>query len=377
MKKALLILLAIIILLSGCEKRYDINERLIVQAVGIDYSSSGFEVTVQTLNTDSYSGIGGAKVPEKLVRNYYLTGKTVADALAKLSSTAGKRPLFTHTRIVLIGKELAKRGLKHLIDYFTRDPDCHAGLLVAVCEEAARQTLVANESKESVPAVEIENIIKTSGKSPNTVSVRIFELVKMYREKTTSVYLPVVSVTKEGTTDKTVKVLKTAVFRGDRLTDYIDYNDTENLSIFTNNVITGTYTLENSKYGNVSFDFYSSRCKTDVLTDANGGILFKVRIKCVFDCAEFTGAENDESDKKTISEVENSIENQISKNMESFLNTMCRQGTDCMRLGRILLLKNQNLYKQCENDWEDTLKRIKITVTAKVTVRRTGQESGL
>jgi spore germination protein KC len=375
MKKAVLLLILLATLLSGCEKSFDINERVIVQGVGIDCSENGFEITVQTLNTDSYSGIGGAKVPESLVNNYYLSGKTVADALSKLAAAAGKRPLFTHTRIILIGDEQAKRGLESVLDFFTRDSNCHTELFVAACSDTAKKTLTANTGKESIPAVEIENIIKASENSPDWICVRIYDLVKMRLEKTSSFYLPVISVFDGSKGEQTVSVTKTAVFKGDKLYNFIDSNQTVYLSIFTNTVKSGSYTLENFRYGNASFDFYYSKCKTDVFIDVKGTVTFNVRLKCVFDCVEFANSNVTKLNGDILGEMETALENQLSQKMKSFLQYMCNEGTDCMRLGRILLLKNQNAYKQLEDDWENSLNQIKITVTSEATVRRTGQES--
>ena len=369
-----MIILVLITLFSGCEKSYDINERVIVQGVGVDYSENGFELTVQTLNTDTYSGIGGAKVPESLVNNYFLSGKTIAEALSKLSSSAGKRPLFTHTRIILLGGRQAEKGLEDVFDFFTRDSNCHAGLFVAVCSESAKKTLTADAGKESIPAVEIENIIKTSGRGPDSLSVRIYDLVKMRLEKTTSFYLPVVSVSDSRKDGQVFAVTNTAVFRGDRLSHFLDSEETGYLSIFTNKVKTGTYMLDSFSKGKASFDFYSSECKTDVFVDSYGTLNFSVRLRCMFDLVEFTPSKG-RLDERIINEMETALGNQLSVKTEAFLNKMCREGTDCMRLGRILLLKKQNVYMQYEDDWENTLKKIKITVASKATVRRTGQES--
>ena len=366
--------LLISFLFSGCERSFDINERLIVQGVGIDSTEDGFEITVQALNTDTYSGIGGAKVPETLVKNYFLTGKTVADALSKLTLTAGSRPLFTHTRIVLIGFEQAKRGLNEVIDFFTRDSNCHSGLFTAVCSKTARETLVSNENKESVPAVEIENAVETAGKSAAAQSVHIYELIKMFREKTTAAYLPVVSVPSGKNGENNVIIEKTAVFKGDRLFCCISSEDTKYLSVFTNSVKDGSYSLENSAFSNASFDFYSSKSRTDVFVDENGVINFDVKLRIVFDCIEIPDSQNGEEEKNRLSSLQKALEKELSERTERFLYKMSLQGTDCMRLGRILLNKKQNVYKLCEKDWENTLKNVKITVVSRVTLRRTGQQ---
>ncbi|MBE6834920.1 MAG: Ger(x)C family spore germination protein [Ruminococcaceae bacterium] len=374
MKRFIPFLLFFVLIFTGCERKYDINDRLIVQGVGIDYlSENEVEVTVQALNTETYAGIGGTKVPDKLVNNYYLKGKSVADALSKLVSFAGREPLYTHTRIVLLGKTLAEKGIDDVIDFFSRDSSCHASLFVAVCDKTAKETLSFDPDAQSVPAVDIENSVKAAGVGAYTVNVHIFELIKMYREETTSVFLPVVSLI-EAEGEKAPSVNKIALFKGEKAVRYIDGDSTQFLLLFLNCLKTGTYTLENYGGGDVSFDYYSSKCKTNVLKGENGKTVFNVKLKIGFDCVEYTG--KNELNIETQNELERMLERELSERMKSFLYGMCNESIDCMRLGRILLIKDKNVYKNKKDDWETALKEFEINVTAKVNIRRIGQESG-
>jgi len=375
MRKITAFLFAVMFLFSGCERKYDINERLIVQGVAIDYiSENETEVTVQALNTDTYSGIGGAKVPEKLVKNFTLKGKSVASALSKLASFSGGEPLYTHTRIILIGNEQAKHGIRDVIDFFSRDSSCHASLCIAVCEGNAGEILKGKNVGESVPAVETEKALSTSQYGADSVNIHIYELIKMYREKTTSVFLPMVKTVKTGE-DNEVRVSGTAVFGTDRMTYTIDENDTLFLMLFLNRIKLGTYTLE-SFDGDASFDFYKSRCKTDVSVGENGKTVFSVQLKCTVDCIEYSSKNGTELDVKMQEELEKKLESELSRKLKSFLYKMSRNKNDCMRLGRVLLLKNPEKYKEDVNNWQNILPTLSFDVSAKVSLRRIGQESG-
>ncbi|MBO4338647.1 MAG: Ger(x)C family spore germination protein [Clostridia bacterium] len=374
MKRLLIPVIAFVFLFSGCSRTFDINERLIVQGVGIDYvSENEVEVTVQALNTDTYAGIGGAKVPDKLVKNYVLKGKTVASALSKLNSFSGKEPLYTHTRIILLGKELAENGIKNVIDFFSRDSSCRASLYVAVCDGRAGDFLKNTDDSQSVPSVEIENAVGASQFGGDTVNVHIYELIKMYREKTTSAFLPVVSLD-EKDKEKAVSVSGTAVLDSDRGKQIIGESDTQLLMLFLNRTKYGTYTLD-SFDGNASFDFYKTRCRTDVSKAIKDETVFNVKIKCVFDCVEFSDKKDSVLDGGMLKELENLLEKELERKMSSFLYRMSRNGNDCMRLGRVLLLKDKKQYRQKENDWRQALSSAGFNVNVDVSIRRIGQES--
>ncbi len=374
MKKITAFVFALLFLFSGCERKYDINERLIVQGVAIDYiSENETEITVQALNTGTYSGIGGAKVPEKLVKNFTLKGKSVASAFSKLVSFSGGEPLYTHTRIILIGNEQAKHGIRDVIDFFSRDSSCRASLCVAVCEGNAGEMLKGKAVGESVPAVEIEKSLSTSQYGADSLNIHIYELIKMYREKTTSAFLPIVKTVKTGD-DIEVRSSGAAVFNSDKMTDTIDEDDTLILMLLLNRIKLGTYTLE-SFNGDASFEFYTSKCKTDVSFGENGKTFF-VQLKCTVDCVEYSSENDIELDVQMQKELEKKLENELSRKLRSFLYKMSRNKNDCMRLGRVLLLKMPEKYKEDANNWQNILPELSFEVGAKVSLRRIGQESG-
>lgn len=374
MKKLFILILAVSFIFTGCERNYDINERLIVQGVGIDFlSENEVEVTVQALNTDTYSGIGGAKVPENLVKNYSLKGKSVADALSKLEHYSHMEPLYTHTRIVLVGKRQAQEGLRDVIDYFSRDSSCHATLFVALCFGKASDYFTSGSSKESIPAVQIENAVGASKTGADSAGVHIYELIKMYREKTTSAFLPIVSLKEDK--NKTVTVEKTAVFDSDRLVSEINGSETQLLMLFLNRIKYGIYTLDGFD-GDASFEFYKTRCAKSVAFKKDGTLNYKVNLSLTVDCVEYSGKKDMPLDEKMQKELETMLENELSQKMRAFLEKMCSEKTDCMRLGRILLLKMPELYREKEDSWKETLPSLSFDITVDVSLRRIGQESG-
>ena len=379
MKKAVsALLLFIILLLSGCSASSDINERVIIQGIGIDLSDSGgLAVTVQALNKNTYSGIGGTKVPENLVDNYFLEGKTVADALSSLPEKAGDLPLYTHTRIILIGEKLARKGVKEIIDYFSRDSSCRANLHIAVCEKSAREILISSEDKESIPAVEIENAVKSTEFGSNTVDVHIYEFLKMYREKTTACFLPVIKLIKgDNNASYEIEVSSTAVFDEDKLTQFLNKNESFCLLLFNNKLKKGTYSVEMNNGTKASFNFCKAKTKVDVGKSESYPV-FDVNLKCTFDNVEFISSNGDELNEKMYNDLRTALESQLSDEMSAFLNKMSKEySLDCMRLGRVLLIKQPDKYKEFENNWNEILKKTKINVKSSVNIRRIGQENG-
>lgn len=372
--KKIAFLLVIITLLGGCSNEYDINERTVVQGIGIDILEDGkLLVTVQTLNKDSYSGIGGTKVPEKLAENYVLEGENVSDALKNLPLLSGKLPLYTHTRIIVISLEAAKKGIDGILDYFVRDPSCYAGVFVCVCSGKAEDIFNEFTDKESVPSAEIENAVGSIDFSPYLVSVKLYEAVKNINEKTTCAVLPVIETVKEpGEKTKRIRVSKTAVFERDKLKSFITDDQTFYLNLFNNNIRQGTFILK-TEDENAGFRFYSSECNTELINNGNKNLRFKTEIKIVLDTVEIDSPLSFTHDKAKIKDLESKAEKSIKDGLTSFLYKMSADGTDCMRIGRIVLHSDYEKYSLLEKNFSEMLKNAEYNVKVDVTIRSTGQ----
>jgi spore germination protein KC len=373
--KRIIPLLLIVLLLTGCRNSSDINERVIVQGIGIDRGSTKkYLVTVQALNKDTYSGIGGTKVPENLVENYFLEGDSVAEALAVLPQRAGKKPLYTHTRIVVIGNDTAKDGLNDIIDFFARDSSCSARMFLAVCDGEASRLLSDTEDKESIPSVEMENAVKSSRMSLNTLSVHIYEFLKMFREETTNPYLPLLRSLKKDEETEGIDCNGVAVFEGDREIYEMGRDETAALKLLSNNVREGTYSVLIDENTCASFNIYKYAIKKAFRIDENGRPVIMINIKCIFDNVEYASPDNRPVNERTISEMQSLLREKLEKQLSDFLEVNLKEkNTDCARMGRVVLMCDSDYYKQLTGKEENRFSDFVFDVRADVTVRRIGQ----
>ena len=374
MKKFFALIILIIILFSGCRNGKDINERVIVQGIGIDSSDNGVTVTVQVLNTDTYSGIGGTKVPKELVVNYTLNGKTVGNALSTLSEKSGKEPLFTHTRVVVIGKGYLNKSIDGLLDFFSRDSSCRANLHLAVCKGQASELFTKTMQDENIPSVMIENVLKSSKFSSDTVDIRIYEFLKMTREKTTNPFLPVLEL-KSNESDYTVNITGTAVFGNNMFLSVMNREQTSYLKLLTNRINEGSYYFDDGKT-KASFDCYKTKTDIKAETLETGKTVFNISVKLVLDNIEYISENDSFLDKNEIDELENSIGKSVSESLYSFIReSVSEKNVDCIRFGRVYILDNRLSVNETDKNWSGILNEAEYNVNVKVRIRRIGQEN--
>ncbi len=98
-----------VVMLSGCNSM-QLNERLIVQGLGIDKEKDGYEMTLIVLDTENED-------KENAVKLMYTDGATVSEALSTLENQRGKKLLLSQCLFIMMDRETVKNYDKAL-SYF-------------------------------------------------------------------------------------------------------------------------------------------------------------------------------------------------------------------------------------------------------------------
>ena len=112
----ILIVLVFSIFMTGCWQYIELNDIAIVTAVGIDKEGKEYHLSVQIVNakkqTKDYSA-----AEESLVTVYDAKGKTLGEALNKISLESPFELYFGHIDMVVIGEATARLGIREYIDF--------------------------------------------------------------------------------------------------------------------------------------------------------------------------------------------------------------------------------------------------------------------
>lgn len=108
MKKILLILC--IFMLTGCSEYVEINDLGVVTGILLDYKDNEFELTSQLIVIEK----------ESKVVTYTTTGKTVDEALSKVSKLIDKELFISHLKVLILTDNIIKNNIKYE-DFFLRN----------------------------------------------------------------------------------------------------------------------------------------------------------------------------------------------------------------------------------------------------------------
>jgi len=165
-----------LVLTTGCWDRTELNELAIVLASGSDWSEDGQyelsdQIVVPAQLSSSQTSSGGQGKGYLVVWDQ---GHDLLDAAQKLQTRLARKIFLGHRRAIFFGERLAKHGLSHVMDEYTRNPDLRLrGDIFLVRDGTARAALLASHSFERVPALADVKALKTTG-GPSDVTLRDF-----------------------------------------------------------------------------------------------------------------------------------------------------------------------------------------------------------
>ncbi|RBW69007.1 Ger(x)C family spore germination protein [Bacillus taeanensis] len=156
-----LFILFILLLLTGCWDRTELQDLDIVTAIGIDKGeddvNNRYRVTVQIINEgEAVGGTGQTAGRASPITTFSNTGSTVSEALRKISPKTANELYFPHIQVMVIGEELAKEGVTDLFDFIDRDPQFRMLFPILIAREnTAENVLKVSTPLESIPASKI------------------------------------------------------------------------------------------------------------------------------------------------------------------------------------------------------------------------------
>lgn len=128
LRKLLFIFMTIglILPLSGCWDRKEVNELALVMAKAIDLTPDNrvlvsVHVAIPSRVGGAQTGMGGGSGGKSFFM-ISATGRSVSEADANVQKKLPRQLYLPHLRIILIGDRMAKTGMMDILDHFGRNP---------------------------------------------------------------------------------------------------------------------------------------------------------------------------------------------------------------------------------------------------------------
>ena len=129
---SMMIIMSIVIIFSGCNST-QLNQRLIVQGMGIDKNINGYDITLIVLDTEN-------EEKENAVKLMYTDGRNVDEALCRIENQRGKKLLLSQCLFIMMNKE-ASRDYQNTLSYFADMSEMQKTSNLMVTDDSSKNTL--------------------------------------------------------------------------------------------------------------------------------------------------------------------------------------------------------------------------------------------
>ncbi|MFD0710363.1 Ger(x)C family spore germination protein [Paenibacillus sp. GCM10027626] len=386
----LLLLCSIIVLLTGCWSRHELNELSITLGLGIDKKGDRYFVSAQVVDPSQAAAksMGGTnRVPVTLYRS---TGKSVSEALRKMTTVAPRTIYLAHLRIVIFGEELARSGIGDALDFLSRDNETRTDFYFAIARDTSAEKILSILTPlEKIPANNLYSSLQTSanywapthglfldellnglaarGKSPAITGVRILGQNKENEEEeqnSTSIVnkiKPPIELSYEGI----------GVLHGDRLIGWLSSDESKGYNYIQGHVKQTLGHIECEDGGRLASDVV--RAHTNLTSKIiNGAPEIFIHISAEGNIKEVACHVN-LNDPATIPKLNKQVNAVMANLVQKAVNAAQHKfKTDFLGFGDSLRKKQPSAWAKMEKDWEKLFESVPVHIDVDYRLRRIG-----
>jgi Ger(x)C family germination protein len=375
----IILIITMILTLTGCWDKIEIDQRAFVSAVGIDTykpnnnqdteepeksSRNRYIITYVIPNLDA---IGKNAVSDK--RRFVLSsiGSNPYQTTRQLSTRLNKVMFFKHMKALVIGEDVARNSeyFKEIMDSVERNFELSRKINVMIAQGTAKDIMKVEPEAEPVTGTfltEISENVNTARFSPQTLG----DILLSLHFDGNAVLPRVVHGENE------IKVAGSAIIKDYKLVGWL--GELENRSIlFLTDRVKGSIVdvIENKAV--VPYIITDSSTKKSVKAE-NEKIIANILIEMEGFAEQYKlDAPKELLDEETIRSIEKKVENQVKKDIEGVIKKLQEEfKVDIIGLGEYISKFKPDLWESVKDDWDEVFTDVVINISVKAKLRRVG-----
>lgn len=370
MRKIAMVLVIIIGLLqTGCWNAREINELAFVLSIGLDKAGDGFKVTAQIAKPATYSKTpsgGGAAEKEKSYWVVSSTGKTIFEAIRNMASISPRRIFWSHIKVIILSEQIAKNSTLEIFDFFIRNPELRLRTLVAVTPGEAGKLFEVVPTMEKDPSLYLEKIIENKSLTGKSYGIMLKDFVEEYLDPYVS---PVTSriVLDISESETILKTIGAYVFGKNKLVGSLSEEETRGL-LWIKNKMNNSIMVVSCPYDGlpVTLEIKNSKSTFESYLDSSTPY-FTVKVDTTASLTE-QACLTDFNDTEKLDELKKTLESAIQKDIELMISAAMDLGVDFPGFSRILHRQHKDEWHQISENWNELFSRSKVKVIAKAEI---------
>lgn len=366
--KTAVCIVLICLLFTGCQSSQRLSDLTIVQGVGIDLQKKNTKVSMQYLNLNQSSGATDS-LSGNITSTADGTADSISNAISSASKTLSQKIFFGQNKLIVFGSEYAKSNIEKGLDYIFRSIDSRPDVLVAISDGTAEEVIKSKEKDAHVPAEHVYDLLKVGEENGLGAVVTVNDLLNLYSDATSDIYLPVIK-----SVDENVQCKGIAVFSKGKYRTTLNENQTFGFLFVKDKIDGGAITVRNNEFGSVGVEIISSKTKNSV-SIKNGKIEFNCNIYIEFMLDEIEKGITTAVNEEKIKDIESLVNSKVKKMCLSAITVCFENKSDPFMTGRYTAKTDGAYYDMLKENWRENLDDIDLNITVNSALEKVNNNS--
>lgn len=351
---------------TGCWNYREIDKMAIVAGVAVDKGKDG-----QYIITPEIVDISGGKETKTTSRTINIEGETIFDAVRNSISLLGERSFWSHTKVLILSKEVASESVESVIDWYLRDAETREDVNILISEAAsAKELLEGQVTIDEIKSFNMDEVLKNQASLSKAPVINVLHFDIESKTEGASTIVPAINL-KQIDGKMIPQIIGSAIIKNGKLAGFLNGEETQALLFIRNEVKTGVLvegTQRKQVNTPVSLEIFESKTKVTPVVDSKQ-IEINLNVDTTVAIDEIDGKENyiDETGR---TKLEQSAENTLKKRIESLIKKMqLEHDADIFGFAAKLQEDNIKTWNLVRSNWGQTFKDLKVNVQTKVHIR--------
>lgn len=388
MKKYISLAISSILIISlstGCQtvnlRRTEIDQIRLINVIGIDRVPGDNETLEITVSSKEMKPQGSGETGQSLGQQGSFVvsaqGKTILEAIGYLYSISEKTPIMGHVEYIIIGEEAAKKGILEDLDLFFRYYEVRLNLNVIVVKNGTAQQVIGElGAEEGFIGDKIKSLFNDKWALSISDEIQLIDIMDMLNNRYASTYIPCIYLvnTKHQDTSGDRKGPKMrldgyAIFKGTRLTGYINGRTARGFNWVRGKVVSGIWPVKDEQGKDIALEVINAKSKINPKF-SDGKLKVFVEIKVSTNIAEIQGTQ-DIFKSSVIDGLKRQQEKIIRDDINKALSFAKENNADIFPFSDAILHKYPVKWESIKDDWDNIFPELEIHVNVKSLINRT------
>lgn len=354
----------LLIMLTGCWDQQLLVNRTLVNGISLDVTDEGkIDSSVRALNIQSKGG-GQFEISDELVE---AKRPTVAGLALDIDSRIPGEIDASKAHVIMIGEELAKKGIYPFMELFYRNMDSYMSSKIVITKGKAKELLSIEKDISPIAFVILQLL---HGAEADTIIPKdtTFTVWRKMSDPGKDMILPYL----EKVESNKIEAAGVALFNDDQYTGVTLEKEESSLLLSLMNQLHKVNRMAlvlgpESNQRSISFTTRDLKRNLEVQVDENDKITCKIDVKMDIEVGSYPQDFNTELNIKKLNQ---DLTNELTKQAKEITRTLLRANCDALGIGRRISSFHPELWKKI--NWEEEYKNVQFEPKVKVNIIKTG-----